>query len=88
MKIHFLCFAFLKLSKLEIFFKKQDFYIRMKEKTDLLTSNNLNGESHEKIVLKSGMLETGGFSYAHLHKRKLLLPSTGLFLLELHSHCC
>ena len=31
-KRHFLCFTFLKLSKLEMFFQKQDFYIWMKGK--------------------------------------------------------
>ena len=33
--MRFLCFAFQKLSKLEMFFKKQDFYAGWKEKTDL-----------------------------------------------------
>ena len=51
-KIIFFCFAFLKLTKLEIFVQKQDIYIWMRGKEDLATSNNPNGESHEKICSK------------------------------------
>ena len=60
--MHFLCLAFLKLSKLKMLFQKQDFYIWMKEKkTDLATSNNPNGESHEKNSFETrSMVETGG----------------------------
>ena len=48
-KIIFFCFAFLNLTKLEIFVQKQDIYIWMRGKEDLATSNNSNGESHEKM---------------------------------------
>ena len=50
---NFLCFAFLKLSKLGMLFKKEDFYLWMKENTDLATSNNPSREIHEEIVLKN-----------------------------------
>ena len=43
----FLCFTFLKLSKLEMLFQKQDFYIWMKRKSQLGNFYNPNGEKHE-----------------------------------------
>ena len=51
-KIHFFCFPFLKLSKPDFFFQKQDFYIWMKGKNRLASSNKRNWETHEKIALK------------------------------------
>ena len=65
-------------------------------KSDLGTSNNPKGESYEKKIvvkrretwLKLRFLHKA--IYIHLHKRKLLLPSPGLFLflLDLHSLFC
>ena len=46
--MHLLCFTFLKLGNLEIFFQKPDFYIWMKNKTDVANSNSPNGDNHEK----------------------------------------
>ena len=52
------------VSKLEMFFQKQVFISGWNEKIDLVTSNNPNGESHEKIVLKQGeaWLKPGDFT--------------------------
>ena len=57
----FLSFAFLKLSKLEIFFQKQNFYIWIKGKN---RPGNPNGENHEKSALKRGeaWLKPGDFT--------------------------
>ena len=58
------CFAFLKLSKLEMLFQKQDFYIWMKkEKTGMATSNNPNGDRHKKNYSETrrSMVETRRF---------------------------
>ena len=61
--MHFLYFLFLKLSKLEMFVQKQDFYIWIKGKP-LATSNNPNRESHKKIVRKQegAWLRPGNFT--------------------------
>ena len=50
--MHFLCFAFLKLSKLEMFFKKQDFYIWVKVKNTWQPLITQTGRAMKKIVLK------------------------------------
>ena len=48
--MHFLCFAFLKLSKPEKLFQKQDFSIWIKWKTGLKTSKS--DRAMKKFVLK------------------------------------
>ena len=45
---------FVVFLKLEIFFQNQDFYILDEKKPRLDTSNNTNGGSHEKTVLRKG----------------------------------
>ena len=45
---------FVVFLKLEIFFQNQDFYILDERKNRLATSNNANGGSHEKTVLRKG----------------------------------
>ena len=50
-------------------FQKQDLYIWMKKKkTDMATSNNPDGDSHKKIILKRGeaWLKPGDFTYSYL----------------------
>ena len=49
-KMHF----FVVFLKLEIFFQNQDFYILDERKNRLATSNNANGGSHGKTVLRKG----------------------------------
>ena len=81
--MHFLFLAFLKLSKVEMFFQKQDLYTWMKGKNrpdNQLTQtgrvvtnffwNEENHDSNREILRKA--------IYVHLHKRKLLSSSTGL----------
>ena len=62
-KMHFVCFTFLKLSKLEMFFSEARLYIWMKGKRDLATSSNSNGECYEKnsSETRRSMIETGKF---------------------------
>ena len=67
----------LKLSKLQIFFRKKVYFIfRIKRKTDLETPHNPNGKNHEKISSKTriSMVKTGTFYrnlYVPFEKRKL-----------------
>ena len=93
--MHFLCFAFLKLRKLETFFRSKIFISEWKEEADLTTSNNPNEERGMKKVFWNG--EKHGWDreiYIKLFmpKRNFTQKKTpptlrSSFSLELHSHC-
>ena len=77
--MHFVCFAFLKLSKLEMFFSEARFYIWMKGKRDLATSSNSNGECYEKnsSETRRSMTETGKF---YIKNTPITQPRSFFFL--------
>ena len=84
--------SFPKPSKLEVFFRRKIFIPGWKEKTDLETSSNPNGESHGKFFWnkeKDSWNQEVSYKaiYVNLHNRELFSPSRVLFLLDLQSHC-
>ena len=79
------CFAFLKFSKLEMFFQKQDFSIWMKGKKTWKPKIIQTGGVMTKFVLKKGeaCLKEGQILhkaiYAHLHSRNFISLNLALF---------
>ena len=86
-KCIFLCYAFLELTKVEIFFKKQDFYVFMKEKITQTDSHEKNCSETRKSMVKTVRFHIKLFMSICTWKNSSQLAQFP-FLQELSSRCC